>query len=80
MISADRTHLSSYLTGLLASGRAVFLRDEAVRDLGSSPGGFLDAAERLQGRGHLVNVRRGFYVAVPPQFLSWGAAAVLVHG
>jgi predicted transcriptional regulator of viral defense system len=73
MISANRTHLSSYLTGLLASGRAVFLRDEAVRDLGSSPGAFLDAAERLQRRGHLVTVRQGFYVIVPPQFQSWGA-------
>jgi predicted transcriptional regulator of viral defense system len=73
MISARRTHLSSYLTGLLASGRTVFLRDEAVCDLGSSAGAFLDAAERLQRRGHLVNVRQGFYVVVPPQFLSWGA-------
>ena len=73
MISASRLHLSSYLTGLLAAGRAVFLRDEAVRDLGSSPGAFLDAAERLQRRGHLVNVRRGFYVVVPPRFLAWGA-------
>ena len=73
MISESRTHLSSYLTGLLSSGRAVFLREEAVRDLGSSPGAFLDAAERLQRRGHLVNVRQGFYVVVPPQYLSWGA-------
>jgi predicted transcriptional regulator of viral defense system len=73
MISENRTHLSSYLTGLLSCGRAVFSRDEAVRDLGSSPGAFLDAAERLQRRGHLVSVRRGFYVVVPPQFLSWGA-------
>lgn len=73
MISGNRTHLSSYLTGLLSSGRAVFSRDEAVRDLGSSPGAFLDAAERLQRRGYLVNVRQGFYVVVPPQYLSWGA-------
>jgi predicted transcriptional regulator of viral defense system len=73
MISAHRTHLSSYLTGMLASGRAVFLRDEAVRALGCSAGAFLDAAERLQRQGQLVNVRRGFYVIVPPQFLSWGA-------
>ena len=51
MISGNRTHLSSYLTGLLSSGRAVFSRDEAVRDLGSSPGAFLDAAERLQAGG-----------------------------
>src|SRR5271156_6624902 len=73
MISGSRTHLSSYLTGLLSSGRTVFSRDEAVRDLRSSPGAFLDAAERLQRRGHLVNVRHGFYVVVPPQYLSWGA-------
>lgn len=73
MISESRDHLASYLTGLLSSGRAVFSRDEAVRDLGSSRGAFLDAAERLQRRGHLVNVRRGFYVVVPPQYLSWGA-------
>ena len=66
MISGNRTHLSSYLTGLLSSGRAVFSRDEAVRDLGSSPGAFLDAAERLQRRGHLVNVRHGFYNAGAP--------------
>ena len=75
MISGNRAHLSSYLTGLLSSGRAVFLRDEAVRDLGSSPGAFLDAAERLQRRGHLVHVRQGFYVVVPPQYLSWGVPA-----
>ena len=73
MISAKRTHLSSYLIELLSSGRTVFSRDEAMRDLGSSPGAFLDAAERLQRRGHLVNVRQGFYVVVPPQYLSWGA-------
>ena len=65
--------MSSYLTGLLSSGRAVFSRDEAVRDLGSSVGAFLDAAERLQRRGHLVNLRQGFYVVVPPQYLAWGA-------
>src|SRR5271169_1395707 len=73
MISEHRTHLSSYLNGLLASGRTVFSRDEAVRDLRTSPGAFLDAAERLQRRGHLVNVRHGFYVVVPPQYLAWGA-------
>jgi predicted transcriptional regulator of viral defense system len=73
MISANRMHLSSYLTELLSSGKAVFSRDEAVRDLGSSRGAFLDAAERLQRRGHLVNPKQGFYVVVPPQFLAWGA-------
>ena len=31
------------------------------------------AAARLQKRHMLLNPRHGFYVAVPPQFLSWGA-------
>ncbi len=78
MISGNRTHLSSYLTGLLSSGRAVFSRDEAVRDLESSPGAFLDAAERLQRRVHLVNVRQGFYVVGPAPISVMGRASALM--
>jgi hypothetical protein len=37
-----------------------------VRDLGSSPGAFPDAAKRLQRLEHLVNVRHGFYNAGAP--------------
>ncbi len=44
-----------------------------MREVGMSHGAFLDAAERLQKHGHLVSPRRGFYVIVPPRFLSWGA-------
>jgi hypothetical protein len=33
----------------------------------------LDTAERQQKHGHLISPRRGFYVIVPPQFMSWGA-------
>jgi len=58
MISANGTHLSSYLTGLLSSGRAVFSRDEAVRHLRTSPGAFLDAAERLQRRESKVTATK----------------------
>jgi hypothetical protein len=29
--------------------------------------------ERQQKHGHLITPRRGFYVIVPPQFMSWGA-------
>ena len=65
--------ISSYLTSLLSAGRIVFSNEEAERALGIGHGAFLDAAERLQRKGHLINPRCGFYVAVPPQFLSWGA-------
>jgi hypothetical protein len=61
------------MTDLLSSGRVVFNRDEAVAALGVTPRGFLAAAERQQLRKALLNPRHGFYVVVPPQFLSWGA-------
>jgi hypothetical protein len=68
-----RLTLSTYMTGLLSAGRAVFTRDEAVAALGVTPRGFLKAAERQQHRKALLNFRHGFYVVVPPQYLSWGA-------
>jgi hypothetical protein len=73
MMLDSRLSLPTYMSGLLAAGRAVFTRDEAVAALGIKPRGFLKAAEREQGRRTLVNPRHGFYVVVPPQFLSWGA-------
>lgn len=73
MITYSGSALSSYLTGLLAAGRVTFLDHDASQALGISRGAFLDAAERLQRRSHLLRPRRGFYVVVPPQYLSWGA-------
>ena len=73
MIPDPRSTLSSWTTGLLSAGRIVFDRDEAMREIGVGHGAFLDAAQRLQRRGHLISPRRGFYVIVPPQFLAWGA-------
>jgi predicted transcriptional regulator of viral defense system len=73
MIPDQRSNLASYASGLLSAGRATFARPEAERALGIARGPFLDAAERLQKRGHLISPRRGFYVVVPPQHASWGA-------
>ena len=73
MIPDPRSTLSSWTTDLLSTGRIVFGRDQAVREIGVGHGAFLDAAQRLQHRGHLISPRRGFYVIVPPQFLAWGA-------
>jgi hypothetical protein len=61
------------MTELQSVGRTVFTREEAVAALGVTPRGFLKAAERQQHRKALLNLRHGFYVMVPPQYLSWGA-------
>ncbi len=68
-----RSALSGYVSGLLSTGRTVFTADDAEQALGVGHGAFLDAAERLQRRGALLNPRQGFYVVVPPQYASWGA-------
>jgi hypothetical protein len=57
----------------LARGQIVFTQDEAVKALKMTRRSFLNAAQREQKRKTLFNPRHGFYVAVPPQFLSWGA-------
>jgi predicted transcriptional regulator of viral defense system len=51
----------------------VFFRDEAEAALAIGRGAFLDAAEKLQKRGKLLNPRQGFYVIVPPQNLNFGS-------
>ena len=73
MVHGRRSALSSYVSGLLSGGRAVFTAEEAEQALGVGRGAFLDAAERLQRREALLNPRQGFYVVVPPQYASWGA-------
>ena len=72
-MARDRTSLRLWTTWLLASGRVVFSSEEAIPAIGVGHGAFLDAAERLQRQGRLIKPRHGFYVIVPPQFLSWGA-------
>ncbi|WP_371260883.1 type IV toxin-antitoxin system AbiEi family antitoxin [Bradyrhizobium sp. Cp5.3] len=65
--------MANYLTDLQSEGRITFTRNEAIAALGITEGAFLKAASRLQKRHMLFNPRQGFYVAVPPQFLSWQA-------
>jgi len=73
MIQEKRSTLSDYVFDLQARGQIVFNAEEAVAALGTNRGAFLDAAQRLQKRGTLISPRKGFYVAVAPQFASWGA-------
>jgi predicted transcriptional regulator of viral defense system len=73
MIHDQRSALAIHMSGLLSAGQVVFTSSEAEEALHIERGAFLDAAERLQRRKHLLNPRQGFYVIVPPQFASWGA-------
>ncbi|WP_225040731.1 type IV toxin-antitoxin system AbiEi family antitoxin (plasmid) [Rhizobium sp. T1470] len=73
MVYDQRSALSSHIASLLSAGEIVFTSKEVEQVLGLGRGAFLDAAERLQRRKALIRPRQGLYVAVPPQFASWGA-------
>ena len=73
MMLDTSTSLPDYLTRLQASGRVSFTRGEAKEALRISDSAFLKATARLQQKHMLLSPRHGFYVAVPPQFLSWEA-------
>lgn len=68
-----RANLSSYMTHLLSQGQIVFTDEQAQHALQIGKGALLDAAQKQQRRNYLIMPRRGFYVIVPPQFLSMGA-------
>lgn len=73
MMADSRTSFSDYLIRLQASGRHSFTRAEARQALRISDAALLKAAARLRRKHMLLNPRHGFYVAVPPQYHSWGA-------
>src|ERR1700691_636210 len=71
---------------LLPLGRYEFTLDDAVAILGSDRGAAADALGRLQWRKQVFSPARGLYVAVPPEYRSWGAlpgdwfiAAMMAH-
>jgi predicted transcriptional regulator of viral defense system len=63
----------NYLTRLQSAGRVSFTHGEVKEALGIKDTAFQKSALRLQKKGQLLNPRRGFYVIVPPQYLSWEA-------
>lgn len=73
MMLDEPRKLSDYLTHLQSRGQVVFTDKQVQKALGISKRSLLDAAEKQQRRGRLLSPRRGFYVIVPAQFLSWGA-------
>jgi predicted transcriptional regulator of viral defense system len=72
IIDQQKPTLASHLDGLLSSGQVFISREEILKKLPITQGALLDAAERLQRHGRLIKPRHGFYVIVPPQYLSWG--------
>lgn len=56
----------------LSLGRYAFTLDDAAAAIGASRGAAADALERLHHRGQVFSPARGLYVAIPPEYRSWG--------
>lgn len=56
----------------LSTGRYAFTLDDAATAIGASRGAAADALERLHRRGQVFSPARGLYVAIPPEYRSWG--------
>jgi predicted transcriptional regulator of viral defense system len=66
--------LSDYL---LAHGRPVITLAEAADLMGMSPKAAADAIVRLRRAAQIFSPAPGLYVAVPPEYRSWGAVPAL---
>ena len=56
----------------LSLGQYEFTLDDAATVIGSDRGAAADALGRLQRRKQVFSPARGLYVAVPPEYRSWG--------
>jgi predicted transcriptional regulator of viral defense system len=56
----------------LSQGRHAFSADDAASALGTNRGAALDALDWLRGRKEVFSPTRGLYIAVPPEYRSWG--------
>ncbi|MBA7464943.1 hypothetical protein ES703_97303 [subsurface metagenome] len=65
--------LQDYILELQSGGRISFTAEEASAALGIKHSAFQASAARLQRKRLLFNPRHGFYVIVPPQYLTWEA-------
>jgi predicted transcriptional regulator of viral defense system len=73
MMLETKSTLRDYLLQLQSAGRISFTSEEATTALGITHSAFQASAARLQRKRLLFNPRHGFYVVVPPQYLTWEA-------
>lgn len=77
MLPADRVlprHLSDYL---LSHGQPVIDLAAAGSLMGLGPNAAADALVRLRRSGQMFSPSAGLYIAIPPEYRSWGAIPAL---
>ncbi len=73
MMDEIQERLSAHVANLLARGQIAFTVEDTLKSLSVSKNTWVKNAQRLKNKGRLYSPRQGYYVIVPPQFMSWGA-------
>lgn len=69
-------HTSDFLWSVRAKGRYSFTMEEMTDSIPKSIRNIRKDLDRLKGKGEIVNIRRGFYTILPPEYHSMGVIPV----
>lgn len=69
-------HTSDFLRIIRSNGRYAFTIDELVNEIPKSIRNIRKDLDRLKKKGEIVNIRRGFYTILPPEYQNMGVIPV----
>lgn len=75
-------HTSDFIRTVRSNGRYDFTIDELINTLPKSSRNIRKDLDRLKEKGEIVNIRRGFYTILPPEYQNMGVIPVdfYIHG
>ncbi len=71
-IDLGRNYLDKYFSSIRSKGRYTFTYDELEQQLGLSDRAIIQSLSRLKKKGEIVQIRKGFYVIIPPEYSQQG--------
>jgi predicted transcriptional regulator of viral defense system len=65
-------YLEEYIRKIRSNGRYAFTLDELKQQFSIEEKALLQAIFRLKKKKMMAQVRKGFYVFIPPEYSNWG--------
>lgn len=69
-------HTSDYIKAIRSNGRYAFTIDELTQAIPKSIKNIRKDLDRLNAKGEIINIRRGFYTILPPEYKNMGLIPV----
>lgn len=67
-----RNYLEKYFSSIRSKGRYTLTYDELEKQLGVSDRAIIQSLSRLKKKGEIAQIRKGFYVIIPPEYSQQG--------